>query len=134
MIYVLDTNVLGEKIQPAPDAKVVDFLRRVPAENIRLSAVVLSEIAQGVENNPTPALQEFLRETRNLPVVEFGEEEAMEWGRMTSAGLRQGLELCVRDTQIAATAAVRGWTVATRNTSDFKSLGVLLFNPWTDTL
>jgi len=35
---------------------------------------------------------------------------------------------------IAATAAVRGWTVATRNKSDFSKLGVPVFDPWTDKL
>jgi predicted nucleic acid-binding protein len=35
---------------------------------------------------------------------------------------------------IAATASVRGWTVATRNTADFTPLGVPRFNPWKDNL
>jgi len=53
---------------------------------------------------------------------------------LTSQGLRQGLVMEVRDTLIAATTAVRGWTVATRNTRDFIPLGVTVFNPWTETL
>lgn len=31
---------------------------------------------------------------------------------------------------IAATARVRGLTIATRNTADFQSFGVALFNPF----
>jgi predicted nucleic acid-binding protein len=36
----------------------------------------------------------------------------------------------VRDALIAATAAVQGLTVATRNVSDFQRSGVDLINPW----
>jgi toxin FitB len=134
MIYLLDTNVLSERTKGSPNAGVEDFLRRVPAEMVRVSAMALAEIAQGVENNPTAGLKTFLAEVLRLPVATFGEDEALEWGRMTSAGLAQGLSLAVRDTVIAATAAAHGWTVATRNTKDFAPLGVKTFNPWKERL
>lgn len=134
MIFVLDTNVLSEGAKPNPDAAVLAFIRGVPTENIRLSAIVLGELAQGIENNPTAGLKQFLSEALALPLAEFGEAEALEWGRMTSKALKKGLSVDVRDSMIAATAAVRGWTVATRNTSDFAPLGVSVFNPWTDKL
>ena len=44
MIYVLDTNVLSERTKGTPDAGVEDFLRRVPAENVR---VALEYVARG---------------------------------------------------------------------------------------
>jgi toxin FitB len=134
MIYLLDTNVLSERTKRSPDAGVENFLRRVPAESVRVSAMSLAEIAQGVENNPTAALKTFLAEVLRLPVAPFGEDEALEWGRMTSAGLARGLHLAVRDTVIAANAASRGWTVATRNTKDFAPLGVKTFDPWKERL
>ena len=134
MICVLDTNVLSERTKLTPDTSVENFLRAIPAENVRVSSIVLAEIAQGVENNPTPNLQLFLAEVLTMPVADFGEAEALEWGRMTSAAIKQGLEIEIRDTMIAATASARGWTVATRNISDFAPLGVNVFNPWTDKL
>jgi predicted nucleic acid-binding protein len=134
VIFVLDTNVLSERTKLRPDGQVEKFLRAVPAENIRVSSIVLAEIVQGVENNPTPDLQLFLAEVLTLPVADFGEAEALAWGRMTSAGIKRGLKMELRDTMIAATAAARGWTVVTRNISDFVPLGVNVFNPWTDQL
>jgi len=134
VIFVLDTNVLSERTKIHPHAGVEDFLRRLPAENARVSAMSLAEIAQGVENNPTPALKRFLTEILGLAVAPFGEEEALEWGRITSAGIAAGRELTVRDVVIAATAAAHGWTVATRNAKDFVPLGVKVFNPWTERL
>jgi predicted nucleic acid-binding protein len=134
VIFLLDTNVLSENTKDSPDPSVIAFLRAVPVENIRLSTIVLAEIAQGVENNPTPALKEFLADVLALPLAEFGEMEALEWGRVTSAALNQGASLDIRDSFIAATASSRGWTVATRNTSDFAALGVQVFNPWVQKL
>jgi predicted nucleic acid-binding protein len=134
VIFLLDTNVLSENAKDAPDPAVIAFLRAVPVENVRLSAVVLAEIAQGVENNPTPDLKKFLADVLALPMAEFGEMEALEWGRITSAALKQGASLELRDSFIAATASTRGWTVATRNTRDFARLGVQTFNPWTEKL
>jgi predicted nucleic acid-binding protein len=134
VIFVLDTNVLSEGRKANPDPAVIKFMRTVPAENFRLSPIVLAEVAQGVENNPTPDLKAFLAEVLALPLVEFGEAEALEWGRMTSKALRSGFSVEARDSLIAATAAVRGWTVATGNTTDFAKLGVLVFDPWKDRL
>ena len=134
MIFLLDTNVLSENAKGSPDPAVVAFLRAIPVENIRLSAVVLAEIAQGVENNPTPELKEFLADVLALPLAEFGETEALERGRITSAALKQGASLELRDAFIAATASARGWMVATRNTRDFALLGVQTFNPWIEKL
>jgi toxin FitB len=134
VIFVLDTNVLSERTKLQPDAGVEDFLRRLPAENARVSAMALAEISQGVKNNPTPALKQFLTEILGLTVAPFGEEEALEWGRITSAAIAAGRETTVRDAVIAATAAAHGWTVATRNTKDFLPLGVKVFNPWTKRL
>jgi predicted nucleic acid-binding protein len=134
VIFLLDTNVLSERTKVAPDPAVAAFLRKVPAENIRISAIVLGEIAQGVNSNPTPDVQLFLQEISSFPIAEFGEAEALEWGRLTSEGFKRCLSMQARDTMIAATASVRGWMVATANVADFKPLGVQVFNPWKDKL
>ena len=134
MIFLLDTNLLSERTKPNPDPAVMAFLRAVPVESTWVSSIVLAEVAQGVENNPTPDLRTFLADVLALSLAEFGEAEALEWGRLTSKALKSGLSVSARDSMIAATAAVRGWTVATRNTSDFAKLGVAVFNPWQDKL
>jgi predicted nucleic acid-binding protein len=35
-----------------------------------------------------------------------------------------------RDSLIAATALVRGFTIVTRNEADFRAMGVPVLNPW----
>jgi predicted nucleic acid-binding protein len=93
LIFVLDTNVLCERTKKSPNASVSAFMRALPIENIRLSAIVLAEIAQGVESNPTPELKIFLADIMALPLAEFGEMEALEWGRITSRVLQHGFEI-----------------------------------------
>ena len=130
MIFVLDTNVLSERLKSNANSSVEDFLRCLPPENVRVSAMTLAEIAQGVENNPIPTSRQFLSEVLTLPIAEFGETEALEWARITSKALGRGLRIEARDAIIAATAATHGWTIATRNTADFAPLAVKVFDPW----
>lgn len=52
-----------------------------------------------------------------------------EWGRIRH---RRSDTLLV-DAMIAATARVRGLTVATRNVGDFRALGVEVFDPFAGT-
>jgi predicted nucleic acid-binding protein len=134
VIYLLDTNILSERTRGRPSAKVISFLRKVPAADARVPAIVLGEIKQGVESNPTPELQQFLDDVLTLPVAPFDEPEALAWGELTSAALAQGRSVYVRDSLIAATARAHGWTVATRNDSDFAGFGVKVFNPLNEEL
>ncbi len=136
MIFLLDTNVISEraKAEKNMDPGALDFFRRCPAENVRLPSMVLAEVVQGVENNPTPALRRFLADLLNLPLLAFGEAEAIEWGRMTSAALRAGVAVQARDSIIAATATANRCVVATRNGQHFKPLGAQVFDPFKDRL
>jgi hypothetical protein len=43
---------------------------------------------------------------------------------------RRATPVAVEDLLLAATAMVRGWTLATRNVRHFQALGVALVNPW----
>jgi predicted nucleic acid-binding protein len=130
VIYLLDTSVLSERTKARPSPKVMSFLRRLPAADARVPAIVLGEIKQGVQSNPSPALQQFLEDVLTLPVAPFDELEALAWGEMTAAALAQNRTVYVRDSLIAATAWAHRWTVATRNTDDFARLGVNVLNPF----
>ena len=47
MIYLVDANVLSEATKPAPDAKVVEWLRRNERE-IAVDPIILGEIRFGI--------------------------------------------------------------------------------------
>lgn len=134
MIYLLDTNVLSERTKRHPSRNVLAFLRKIHVADARVPAIVLGEIKQGVDSNPTPELREFLEEVLTLPVAPFDETEALAWGEMTAKALAQGRTVFVRDSLIAATAKARQWTVATRNIADFSGFGINIFDPFNEEL
>jgi hypothetical protein len=52
-------------------------------------------------------------------------------GRLRAYAAAQGRVLAPLNSLIAATAASRGFTLATRNVRDFDCLDLKLFDPWT---
>ncbi len=104
-----------------------------------LSRITLAEIRYGIERQPSRELQERLRTWLNdhlRPwfkgrILELDEEVILEWRRMVQRGKSMGCTFSQPDLLIAATAAVSGLWVATRNLADFAPTGVPAFNPWT---
>ena len=98
-----------------------------------LSAVTIGEIQAGIEvtraqdqekaSELTAWLADVIATHRVLPmdVPAF-----REWARL----IHGKSNTLIQDAMIAATANVRGLTVATRNQRDFAALGVSSFNPF----
>lgn len=55
---------------------------------------------------------------------------ALALGKLLANAERDDFALSVSNRWIAATAQVRGLTLANRNTEGFENLGILLLNPW----
>jgi predicted nucleic acid-binding protein len=58
------------------------------------------------------------------------EEAALAYGELMGAAARQGLSMSAPDGMIAAIARVNGGRLATRNLSDFRTVGLDLVSPW----
>ncbi len=133
---LLDSNVLSE-IRKGTKAhpQVRQWAEGVSPEDLYTSAICMMEIREGIhralrknpdfgillqdwyDNRLKPTFQD-----RVLPVDLAAAEMA--------ALLQMQRTLPFRDGLIAATAKVRGFWVATRNTADFEGLGLGLINPW----
>jgi len=132
---LLDTNIVSELWRKRPDPGVLAFVGAL--ERYEISALVLHELAYGVERAPAESrnrLRVFMSAWRAqigaaiLPVDAAIADSA---GRLRASAQERGRILHVEDAIIAATALARGATLATRNVRDFDGLGVGLVNPFT---
>ena len=132
--YLLDTNVLSEAMRPRPDPQVLG--RFAEAEDTAaISVVTWHELRYGVERLPPGTrrngLQAFVSQLPDrLPLLPY-DRRAADW----HAGERARLETSGRtptfaDGQIAATAAVRGLRLVTRNVQDFLGFTGLSVESW----
>jgi predicted nucleic acid-binding protein len=137
-MYLLDTNVVSElrKVETgSADPRVKTWAESSETESSFLSAITILELEQGV------LLMERRDARQGLMLRSWLEKHVLAdfAGRILPVDIavaRRCAALNVpnpkpyRDGLIAATALVHGLTVVTRNTSDFKSTGVALLNPW----
>lgn len=134
MSYLFDTVALSEAAKPRANPGFLDWLADVSPRDIHTSVLCLGELRRGVEmldaGDKRDRLAAWLE--TDLPrrlagrILPVDEPVAQVWGRL---GARRTLTPV--DTLIAATAAVAGLTVVTRNVRDFDGLGVPVLNPWT---
>lgn len=136
-MIVLDTNVVSEAMRPRPDAAVTSWLNAQAAETLYLSSVTLAELLFGVGALPTGARKNRLAQALDAlltlfsgRVLPFDQDAARRYAELAVAARAAGRTVPMIDGYIAATAASRGYAVATRNTKDFEATGVGLINPW----
>jgi toxin FitB len=133
---LLDTDVLSELVRPRPDARVAAFVAGVASPLV--SVLTLHELTYGAARSPDAARRERLmawidtvRRRFAGRVVDVDADVAEIAGRLRAAADLGGRPADPVDALIAASARLRGATVATRNVRDFVALGVDHVDPWT---
>ncbi|MBV9252391.1 MAG: type II toxin-antitoxin system VapC family toxin [Acetobacteraceae bacterium] len=133
-MFLLDTNVVSELRTRRPHPAVVAWLNAVPENELHLSAVTIGELQAGVEitrrQDAAKATEiegwlDQVAETWN--VLPMDARIFRCWVRLMH---QRGDEL-LEDAMIAATAAVHGLTVVTRNPRDFRPFEVATLDPFT---
>jgi predicted nucleic acid-binding protein len=131
--YLIDTNIILEIHEPKPHGAVVAWFSGLRLEQVYLSAVSVLELQEGIERTrkqdgaKASAIEGWQDELENASTVLpmdgacFRETARMMMGKQ---------EDLFYDAMIAATARLRGLTVATRNDKDFKHLAVEIVNPF----
>ena len=137
MSYLLDTNVVSElrKSEHRADPSVRSWVASRAPSDLYLSVLTVMEIEIGIgrlgrrDSVQAGRLQTWLDDTLLKAFA----------GRILAINLavaRRAAQLHVpdlspeRDAMIAATAAVHGLTVVTRNVRDFEQLDVAIIDPW----
>jgi len=132
-MYLLDTNVVSELRRPRPHGAVVAWLESVADANLHLSAVTIGEIQAGIEitrerdaakADEIEAWLEQVAQTFNI--LDMDARAFRAWAKLVH---RRSDEI-MEDAMIAASAAVHGLTVVTRNIRDFDKLNVPILNPF----
>ena len=137
-MIVLDTNVISEPLKPRADPAVVRWLDAQDPETLYLTSTALSEVLIGIALLPAGKRKHGMeQDMRALQTRLFGDrflsfdrEAAVAFALLGSRAAAKGYSISVADCQIAAIAAVHGFTVATRDTAPFLAVGLPVINPW----
>ena len=137
-MIILDTNVLSALMRTNPEAAVVAWLDRQPADSVWLSSVTVFETRFGLALLPKGrrrsalegAFDRVLAEDLANRVLDFDSMAAAAAAELAADRQKTGRPVDLRDTLIAGIALARRATIATRSTQHFEGLDVPVVNPW----
>ena len=134
MKYLVDANVLSEPTKPAPDARVLAWLR-THERDIAVDPVILGELRFGILILPkgrkrTTLERWFDAGVARLHCLPWDADTGLKWAELLARLRTAGSAMPIKDSLIAATAVVHGLAVATRNRADFVNAGVRIIDPF----
>jgi toxin FitB len=134
--YLVDANILSEPTRPAPNPRVIEWLRAHEPE-IAVDPVILGELRFGIlilpKGRKRTALERWFDVgAGRLHCLPWDADTGLRWAELLARLRRTGKAMPIKDSLIAATAAVHGLTVATRNRADFTDAGVPVVDPFVD--
>lgn len=138
MTFLLDTNVVSELLKPSADAAVMAWWNEMNAgdeDDWQVPAPIIAELAEGVWSVPAGARRTKLRadfdrwcNRHSEFFLAWDAETARTWGELQHTPIVKRQPQALWDSLIDAMAVRYGFTVATRNTADFRHGET--FNPW----
>ena len=139
-MILLDTNVISEPWKPVPEPRVLAWIDAQAIETLFLSAVTVAELRFGIGAMPAGRRRAVLQERFEqdiLPLFEgrilsFDLGASQAYAELMVRARCEGRAIGKADGYIAATAASRGYAVASRDVSPFEAAGVRVLNPWED--
>jgi predicted nucleic acid-binding protein len=139
-MIVLDTNVLSEVLRPAPEPRVVDWLKDQPRTSLFTTTVTRGEILYGIRLLPAGKRRDGLWDAAIKifdidlagQVLIFDNVAADEFAQISASRRVAGRPIAQFDALIAATTRSRGAKLATRNVTDFEGCDIEVINPWSE--
>jgi toxin FitB len=126
-------KVISELRSRKPHGAVLAWLETVSEGDLPISAVTLGEIQAGIEltreqdARKAEEIESWLEQiTLGFGILDMHGATFRTWAKM----MHGKSNIISEDLMIAATAKTHKLTIVTRNTADFKSLGVALLNPF----
>lgn len=137
-MIVVDTNVISELWKIEPNPKVWAWIDAQAVETLYLSAITVAELCYGIATMPEGKRRTVYQqrlEHEVLPVfagrvLPFDLDASRAYSDLMARARAAGKAIGKADGYIAATAAVHGLAVATRDTSPFQAAELDTINPW----
>jgi predicted nucleic acid-binding protein len=137
-VIILDTNIVSEPLRPRPDLRVRNWIDAQTAGELFLCTPVLAELHFGVERLAAGVRKDRLRASIDRfendlyrgRILALDTAAAAAYGRLVAMRERMGRPIQQMDGLIAAIALTHRAFLATRNVSNFASLGLDLINPF----
>jgi len=137
-MILLDTNVLSELMRPAPSSVVERWMSDQPATSLFISTITEAELRYGLALLPDGHRRRQLAAQAEAMLVTdfagrilpFDSPAASAYARIAAPRRQSGRPISQADAQIAAVAASRGASLATRNIADFVDCGIDVIDPW----
>jgi predicted nucleic acid-binding protein len=122
-----------------PDRNVLAWLDAQSVDSLYLTTVSLSELLLGIASLPAGKRRKALGAALDKQIVALFSERivpfdiagAEAYAEIVARARRLGHAIAVADAQIAAIAASRQFSVATRDEEPFHAAGISVINPWT---
>jgi predicted nucleic acid-binding protein len=132
--YLVDANVLSEPTRPAPNPKVVEWLRRHERE-LAVDPIILGEVSFGIlrlqKGRKRAKLENwFDAGVQRLHCLPWEAETGLRWAELLARLRATGRAMPIKESLIAATALVHDLTVATRDLADFAKAEVRVIDPF----
>jgi len=134
--YLVDASVLSEPTKSAPNAGVVEWLRR-NERDLAVDPFILGEVRFGILLLPRgkrrTSLERWFEEgVQRLYCLPWDAETGLRWAEILAILRASGRAMPIKDSLIAATALTHGLAIATRNRAHFEKGGVRIADPFGD--
>jgi predicted nucleic acid-binding protein len=137
-MILLDTNLVSEPWKPRPDPHIVAWIDAQAVETLFLSAVTVAELRFGIAAMPDGKRRKVLHARLEGDllavfagrVLPFDLDASRAYAELMAKAKIAGRAISMADGYIAAIAATRGLSVASRDVAPFQAAGVSIINPW----